>query len=89
MAKIVWTPLKQGRFTSWITCNPASKAARGLTGITPAPRPATAQRREPITDAAHGEPWIWRYKDLRSWWTLEHHERIGRHPAGNPHRMAA
>ena len=35
------------------------------------------QRRTPITDDAHGEPWIWRYKDIRSWWTNAHHERIG------------
>ncbi|WP_108260331.1 baseplate multidomain protein megatron [Mangrovicoccus ximenensis] len=36
-----------------------------------------AQERLPITDGAHGEPWIWRYKDIRSWWSLPHHERIG------------
>lgn len=35
-----------------------------------------AQRREPITDGAHGEPWVWRVKDLRSWWSLPHHDRI-------------
>jgi hypothetical protein len=34
------------------------------------------QLREPITDGA-GEPWIWRVKDIRSWWRLPHHERIG------------
>ena len=33
-----------------------------------------AQRRTPITDG-HGEPWIWRYKDLRGWWSNWHHER--------------
>lgn len=36
----------------------------------------SVQRREPITDGAHGEAWIWRVKDLRSWWGLPHHERI-------------
>ena len=36
-----------------------------------------AQRRTPITDGAHGEPWIWRAKDLRNWWSRPHHERIG------------
>lgn len=36
-----------------------------------------AQRRTPITDAAEGEPWIWRYKDIRGWWENPHHERIG------------
>ncbi len=36
-----------------------------------------AQIRSPITDGAHGEPWVWRYKDLRNWWGRPHHERIG------------
>ena len=36
-----------------------------------------AQRRTPITDGAHGEPWVWRYKDLRNWWGRTHHERVG------------
>jgi hypothetical protein len=35
-----------------------------------------AQIRTPITDEAHGEPWIYRYKDIRNWWSLPHHERI-------------
>ncbi|MAY46003.1 MAG: host specificity protein [Rhodobacteraceae bacterium] len=36
-----------------------------------------AQIRTPITDGDHDEPWIWRYKDIRSWWLNPHHERIG------------
>lgn len=36
-----------------------------------------AQVRTPITDGAHDEPWVFRYKDLRSWWSLPHHDRIG------------
>ncbi|KZY02399.1 baseplate multidomain protein megatron, partial [Sulfitobacter sp. HI0023] len=35
------------------------------------------QIRTPITDGAHGEPWVHRYKDLRGWWSNAHHERIG------------
>ena len=31
--------------------------------------------RTPITDGL-GEPWVWRYKDIRSWWSMPHHERI-------------
>ncbi len=42
----------------------------------PSAEDAAAQVRSPITDGAHGEPWIWRYKDLNSWWSLPHHERI-------------
>jgi hypothetical protein len=36
-----------------------------------------AQVRTPITDGAHDEPWIWRYKDLRNWWSNAHHDRPG------------
>ena len=36
-----------------------------------------AQIRAPITDGAYGEPWIWRFKDLRSWWSELHFERLG------------
>ncbi|MFY0691846.1 MAG: glycoside hydrolase/phage tail family protein [Paracoccaceae bacterium] len=35
------------------------------------------QIRTPITDGAHGESWIYRFKDLRNWWARPHHERIG------------
>ena len=36
-----------------------------------------AQQRTPIEDGAHGEAWIWRYKDLKGWWSNPHHERVG------------
>lgn len=35
-----------------------------------------AQVRSPITDGAHGEPWVWRFKDLASWWSKSHHDRV-------------
>jgi GTA TIM-barrel-like domain/Putative phage tail protein len=38
---------------------------------------ALAQRRLPITDGAYEEPWVFRYKDLRSWWSNLHHDRTG------------
>lgn len=41
------------------------------------PEERDAQIRTPIVDADHGEPWIWRYKDIRNWWSNPHHERIG------------
>ncbi len=37
----------------------------------------TAQVRTPITDGAHGEPWVFRHKDLRGWWSHAHHDRPG------------
>ncbi|WIY53677.1 glycoside hydrolase/phage tail family protein [Devosia sp. YIM 151766] len=36
-----------------------------------------AQLRTPIGDGAHGEPWIWRYKDLRAFWSERHYDRPG------------
>lgn len=36
----------------------------------------TAGTRTPITDG-EGEPWVWRYKDLASWWSNAHHDRPG------------
>ncbi|SMP11365.1 baseplate multidomain protein megatron [Shimia sagamensis] len=35
-----------------------------------------AQRRSEITDGAHQEPWVFRYKDLRNWWGQDHHDRV-------------
>lgn len=36
-----------------------------------------ARLRTPIIDGAHGEDWIWRYKDLAGWWGNAHHDRPG------------
>ncbi len=36
-----------------------------------------AQNRSPIEDGAYGEPWVFRYKDLKGWWSNPHHDRIG------------
>lgn len=33
------------------------------------------QVRSPILDGAHGEDWIYRYKDLKGWWGNAHHDR--------------
>jgi len=33
--------------------------------------------RTPITDGAHGEPWVFRPKDLVGWWSNAHHDRPG------------
>ena len=42
---------------------------------TPADR--TAQVRTPITDTTFGKPWVFRFKDIRSWWLNEHFNRPG------------
>ncbi len=36
-----------------------------------------AQTRTPITDGAHGKPWVFRPKDLVSWWENRHYDRPG------------
>jgi hypothetical protein len=43
-----------------------------------------AQVRTPIVDGAYGEHWVFRYKDLASWWTHPHFDRIGGVRAGAP-----
>lgn len=35
------------------------------------------QARSPIVDGAHGEPWVFRQKDIRSWWEQAHLPRSG------------
>jgi hypothetical protein len=37
-----------------------------------------AQARTEITDGAYGKPWVFRFKDLRNWWSNYHYDR----PAG-------
>jgi hypothetical protein len=36
-----------------------------------------AQTRTPITDGAYNEPWVFRPKDLISWWSNAHYDRPG------------
>lgn len=36
-----------------------------------------AQVRSPITDGAYGKPWVYRYKDIVSWWGNRHYDRPG------------
>jgi hypothetical protein len=33
--------------------------------------------RSPISDGAHGEHWVWRFKDIAGWWVNAHHDRVG------------
>jgi len=37
----------------------------------------SAQVRTPIADGAYGKPWVFRYKDLISWWSNSHRNRPG------------
>ncbi|SMD01086.1 GTA TIM-barrel-like domain-containing protein [Primorskyibacter flagellatus] len=43
-----------------------------------------AQVRTPITDGAASKPWVFRYKDLRAWWSNAHYDRPGGVESGTP-----
>ena len=59
-------------------------AARGSTGTMPTRRGARRRTRLPITDGAYGEAWVFRYKDLVSWWSQPHFDRPGGVKAAAP-----
>lgn len=42
------------------------------------------QVRTPITDGAYGKPWVWRYKDVKSWWLNQHYNRPAGVQSGSP-----
>jgi hypothetical protein len=42
-----------------------------------------AQKRSPITDGL-GKPWVFRIKDVWSWWQNPHYERVGGTELGSP-----
>lgn len=42
-----------------------------------------AQTRTPITDGL-GKPWVFRFKDVKSWWLSQHFDRPGGVEAGTP-----
>ena len=48
------------------------------------PDDRAAQIRTPIADTAHGEDWVFRYKDIRNWWQSFHYDRPGGVRAATP-----
>jgi len=48
------------------------------------PEGELSQRRKPITDGAYDEPWVFRYKDIRSWWSELHFNRLNGERAAAP-----
>lgn len=52
------------------------EGGEGYDWFYPTEEARAAQRRETITDGLHDEPWTFRYKDLRGWWSSDHHDRI-------------
>ncbi len=43
-----------------------------------------AQTRTPIEDGAYGKPWVFRFKDIESWWSNAHYDRPGGVESGTP-----
>ena len=58
-----------GEGFDWFYANPADRAA---------------QVRTPIADGGAGKPWVFRYKDLRTWWSEPHFNRPGGVESGVP-----
>jgi hypothetical protein len=48
------------------------------------PSDRTTQNRTPITDGAAAKPWVFRFKDLRAWWSQPHFNRPGGIESGIP-----
>jgi hypothetical protein len=42
------------------------------------------QARTPIADGAHAKPWVFRFKDIESWWANAHYDRPGGVEAASP-----
>lgn len=59
---------------AYLTANIAG--GEGFDWYYASPADEATQVRSPITDGAHQEPWVYRYKDLRNWWISQHHPRI-------------
>jgi hypothetical protein len=53
------------------------EAGEGFDWYYASPTDRAAQVRLPITDGAYNEPWVFRYKDIRNWWSRTHHNRVG------------
>ena len=47
------------------------------------------QVRTPITDGAYAKPWVFRFKDIESWWANAHYDRPGGVEAASPTDWAA
>ncbi len=44
----------------------------------------TAQNRTPITDGVYNQPWVFRPKDIRAWWSNPHYDRPGGVESASP-----
>jgi hypothetical protein len=71
-----------GRSTAYLRANVAG--GEGFDWYYQSPADRSAQVRTPITDGAHGKPWVHRVKDLKSWWSSLHYHRPSGVEAATP-----
>ncbi len=67
---------------AYLTSNVAG--GEGYDWFYASPGDRALQTRTPIADGAYGKPWVFRYKDLKSWWSNPHYDRPGGVEAGGP-----
>ncbi|PWJ85317.1 putative tail protein [Pseudaminobacter salicylatoxidans] len=86
-----YMPLSDWRDADYVAPNPdgfrgpydpaglrkAIGGGEGFDWYYPSDQARLRRERTPITDGAHGKPWVYRYKDLVSWWSNRHYDRIG------------
>lgn len=60
------------------------EAGEGFGWYYASPEDRAARMRTPITDGMAGKPWVYRYKDMRAWWSNLHHNRIDGREAAQP-----
>lgn len=67
---------------AYLTINLA--AGEGYDWYYASPADREVQVRTPITDGGAGKPWVFRFKDIRSWWLNQHFDRPGGIESGTP-----
>ncbi len=85
-----YMPIADWRDEDWASGNPdgaagpadidamieAIGAGEGHDWCYATPEDRAGRVRTPITDGAYGKPWVFRFKDLKSWWANAHYDRI-------------
>ena len=59
-------------------------AGEGYDWFYASPADRETQTRTPITDGGAGKPWVFRFKDIRSWWLNQHFNHPGGAESGTP-----
>ncbi len=77
-----WRDQKQHLVAAWGSCTNPDYLYRNVAGgewfewYYDSDEGAAQQRRLPIEDGEHCEPWVFRSKDIRGWWEHSHFDRL-------------